>query len=112
LQKDLYRHSHSRFQRPGVPTEAQLRDVELRDRIRSWIDEGRLPVLLPDRISAGYGSGSKCPACEQPITSGQIEYDVEYPSNGTPSLSLQQIECVNRTRKERKDSPSGHTSSA
>jgi len=102
-----------------VPTEAQLRDGELRDRIRRWIDDGRLPVLLPDRICAGYGSGSKCPACEQPITSSQIEYDVEYPRNGTPLLSLHlgcyvlwQIECVNRVRKERKDSPGGQTSSA
>ena len=101
-----------------MPTEAQLQDIELRDRIRRWIDEGRLPVLLPDKICAGYGSGSNCPACEQPITSSQIEYDVEYPSNGTPLLSLHlgcyvlwQIECVNRVRKERKDSPGGETSS-
>ena len=102
-----------------MPTEAQLRDVELRDRIRRWIDDGRLPVLLPDRICAGYGSGSKCPACEQPITAKQIEYDVEYPRNGTPLLSLHlgcyvlwQIECVNRLRKDRKDSPSDPTSLA
>ena len=102
-----------------MPTEAQLRDAVLRDRIRRWIDEGRLPVLLPDRICAGYGSGSKCPACEQPITSNQIEYDVDYPSNGTPSLSLHlgcyvlwQIECVNRIRKERNDARSGQTSPA
>ena len=102
-----------------MPTEAQLRDAELRDRIRRWIDEGRLPVLLPGRICAGYGSGSKCPACEQPITSNQIEYDVDYPSNGTPSLSLHlgcyvlwQIECMNRIRKDRTDARSGQTSPA
>ena len=102
-----------------MPTEAQLRDAELRDRIRRWIDEGRLPVLLPDRICAGYGSGSKCPACEQPITTDQIEYDVESPRNGTPMLSLHlgcyvlwQIECVNRIRKEAKGSSSDRTSLA
>ena len=102
-----------------MPTEAQLQDPELRDRIRHLIDEGRLPVLLPDRICAGYGSGSKCPACEQPVTCNQIEYDVDYPGNGTPVLSLHlgcyvlwQIECVNRTRKERDNSPCCRTSSA
>ena len=102
-----------------MPTEAQLRDVELRDRIRRWIDEARLPVLLPDRICAGYGSGSKCPACEQPITSAQIEYDVEYPRNGTPLLSLHlgcyvlwQIECVKRTRSAGRDIPGDQTSSS
>ena len=102
-----------------MPTEAQLRDVELRDRIRRWIDEGRLPILIPERILAGYGSGSKCPACEQPITTSQIEYDVDYPRNGTALLSLHlgcyvlwQIECVKRVRAGHEDSPGGQTSSA
>jgi len=91
-------------------TEYQLRDLERHARIRRRIDEGRLPVHLPDRISAGHGSGSKCDACDQPVSAGEIEYNVEDPRNGTTRLSLHlecyllwQIECVKRIREQRED---------
>ena len=88
-------------------TEFRLPDFELHARIRQFIDEGWLPVFLPDRISARYGSGSKCHACNQPVAPSQVKYDVEDPGNGIGRLSLHlgcyvlwQIECVKRMRKQ------------
>jgi hypothetical protein len=60
-----------------MPTESQLRDTALRLRVRHLIDNARLPVMLPRQISAGYGSGHICDACDQPIIRTQIEYEVE-----------------------------------
>ena len=60
-----------------MPTESQLRDTELRMRVRQRIEHGTLPVVLPERIFAGYGSGGRCVACDQEISSTQIEYEVE-----------------------------------
>jgi hypothetical protein len=87
-----------------MPTESQLRDPVLRAAIRQRIDAGRLPVMIPKRISAGYGTESLCDACEQPITRKQVEYDIDDVPYGAP-LSLHlgchvlwQIECVERMR--------------
>lgn len=60
-----------------MPTESQLKDTALRMRVRQLIDQGRLPLMIAQRIGAGYGSGCLCAACEQPITSTQVEYEVE-----------------------------------
>jgi hypothetical protein len=59
-----------------MPTKSQLRDAELRLRVRERIANGRLPVRVPDHILGGYGSGHTCVACDQPITSAQVEYEV------------------------------------
>lgn len=59
-----------------MPTESQLRDTALRLRVRERIADGRLPVMVPTRIDAGYGSGHTCVACAEPITSTQIEYEL------------------------------------
>jgi len=85
---------------------AQLRNAELQAYIHRLMDEGRLPVILPEKIAAGYGSGSNCRGCDQPVTPTQIEYDIEDHSNGSVRLTLHrgcyvlwQIECVRRIHK-------------
>ena len=50
-----------------MPTEAQLRDIALRQRIRALIEKGHQPLMVPSRIDAGYGAGHICLACGQPI---------------------------------------------
>lgn len=83
-----------------MPTESQLRDTALRLRIRERIENGQLPVMVPKQIQGGYGSGNPCVACDQPITSSQIEYDVKDEQTGR-RLSFHfgchvvwQLECV------------------
>jgi len=93
-----------------MPTESQLRDVQLHARIRQLVDEGWLPIVLPDMIEAHYGSNSKCYACDQPVTDGQIEYDAGDPRDRSALLRLHmgcfvlwQIECVRRIRNQQRD---------
>ena len=59
-----------------MATESQLRDT-LRVHIRQQIENGLLPVFIPETIHAGYGAGIQCFACHQPITPEQIEYEIE-----------------------------------
>ena len=88
-------------------SKSQLRDVVLHAaQISRLIDEGRLPLVLADRVGAGYGSGSKCNGCDEPITHTQIEYEVPDSGNCSARLSLHlrcyvlwQSECVRRMEK-------------
>ena len=93
------------FTEVTMPTEAQLLDAKLQEHIAQRISEGRLPVTLPEQSEvAAHGSGSKCDACDQPITSHQVEYDVEDLEHGTRLMLhfgchlLWQIECVKRVQ--------------
>jgi hypothetical protein len=51
-----------------MPTESQLRDTAIRQRVHQLIENGRLPVMPPAQINAGYGSGCLCAACDQQIS--------------------------------------------
>jgi hypothetical protein len=62
--------------RAPMPTKSQSRDSELRLRVRQRIENGQLPVMVSKHIAAGYGSGRVCVACEEPITSAQVEYKI------------------------------------
>jgi len=103
----------------NMPSEYPLPDLYLHAHIRRCIDNGRLPLTLPDSINAGYGSGSKCHACEQPIAPSEIEYDVQDPTNGTARLRLHlgcyvlwQTECLRRNRTQRQDDLCAHAGPA
>ena len=65
-----------------MPPESQLRDQDLRLRVRRLIEKGVLPVMVPKQIVGGYGSGHLCVACEKPITGTQVEYEIEDCRNG------------------------------
>ena len=110
------KHLHTCRAGFSMAIEYQLRDHQLHAHIRRRIDEGRLPVCLPDSIRAGYGSGSKCHACDQLISHSEIEYDVQDPTDSTARLRLHlgcyvlwQTECARRSRAERRDSLLGQT---
>ncbi len=85
-----------------MPTESRLRD-ELRRRVRQYVEGGRLPMTVPRQVAAGYGSGHMCAACDEPITSIQVEYEVDDCPGGVrlrfhPHChSVWQLECA-RTR--------------
>jgi len=95
-----YLRLHPYTARLTMPTESQLRDHDLRVRIRRLIEQGVLPVMVPKQIAGGYGSGDLCVACEKPITGTQVEYEIEDFRNGR-SLRFHlgchvvwQIECA------------------
>jgi hypothetical protein len=83
-----------------MPTEWPARDSALRLRVRELIENGRLPPMVPSQIAGGYGSGRVCAACDHPITSCQVEYEVNDERNGS-RLSFHlgchvmwQLECL------------------
>jgi hypothetical protein len=66
-----------------VATDPQFRDAVVRRRVRELIVQGKLPLVpRTQRLAAGYGTGETCAACDQQITSAQMEYAVE--GAGTP----------------------------
>jgi len=85
-----------------MPTESQLQNTALRLRVCQLIEDGRLPVMMPAQIAAGYGSGRVCVACDLPIASTRVQYEVEERSDGR-RLNLHmgchvvwQLECAHR----------------
>lgn len=90
-----------------MPTEPVLPESELHDRVLKRIENGRLPVVVSITIDAGYGQGSQCELCDQPIAADQIEYDVADPRTGKrlhfhfACHSVWQRECAFRLKPSR-----------
>jgi hypothetical protein len=57
-----------------------MNDVLLRARVRELVKAGLVPCDEPHKVWAGRGSGTHCVACGQPITPGEVEYEVELAS--------------------------------
>ena len=47
------------------------------ERIARKVDTGALPLLMPDKMYAGYGSGQPCHGCDQQTTLQQVECEFE-----------------------------------
>jgi hypothetical protein len=83
-----------------------LSDGELLQRVRQRIDEGRLPVVIPSLISAGYGAGTApCVVCDLDILSDQVIYEIDDPRNVDELLPFHfacyviwQRECAHRLK--------------
>lgn len=57
-----------------------MSEQELLQRVQQRIDEGRLPVILPSLISAGYGAGTApCAVCDLDILADQVIYEIDDP---------------------------------
>jgi len=54
----------------------------LREKAREALYSRRMPTRHPDRTWSGPGVGASCPVCELPITSDQLELEVEFTRNG------------------------------
>ncbi len=55
---------------------ARQESSELITAIRGKTADGRLPAERPSQMWAGDGRGEPCDACDRPITSADIEYEV------------------------------------
>jgi hypothetical protein len=82
----------------GIPEDELIR------RVQQCIDEGRLPLVLPSLVSAGYGTASaRCAVCDIGISSDQVMYEVDDPGGVDELLAfhfgcyvLWQRECAQR----------------
>jgi hypothetical protein len=50
-------------------------DLHVLARVR--LDAGELPLNTPQLLLGANGSGARCALCDVPITSREIEYDIE-----------------------------------
>jgi hypothetical protein len=58
-------------------------NMGLADDIRCKVDARVLPRGTPDNVSARRGDGQQCHACDDLISTGQVEYGVDLPGLGT-----------------------------
>jgi hypothetical protein len=73
-----------------VPDESILR-ANAQEAIRA----GKLPTRLPDRIWTGPGIGKTCPICDGPITTNQLEFEIQYARDGSnPELDRYHVHVV------------------
>jgi hypothetical protein len=64
-----------------------LNEAALRRVVRLVLESGKLPRRDPDQTWGGPGGGAPCAVCDQPITSEQVEYEVQFAHDGaTPGL--------------------------
>jgi hypothetical protein len=54
----------------------------LRAKAREMIRAGKLPDRRPDRTWGGPGIGALCTICDEPVTQGQLEFELEFVLDG------------------------------
>jgi hypothetical protein len=89
-----------------VPTEAQIPESQLRLRVQRHLDDS-LPVALVSQVSASYGRGDPCCACDQAITRNKVQYVVDPRDTNGLSFHLTchviwQRECARRLMEREK----------
>jgi len=59
----------------------------------SRLRAGTLPCDIPPRLLAGPGQNESCSLCEQPIVTGDVEYEVSALHQGQPQSFYFHITC-------------------
>jgi hypothetical protein len=49
---------------------------------REVLDAGKLPNRRPDRTWGGRGVGAICTICELPVSSNEMEFEIEFARDG------------------------------
>jgi hypothetical protein len=62
-------------------------EARRREQAQEAVRSGKLPSRHPDRAWGGPGVGLPCAVCELPITSGEMEYELQFAWDGdSPGL--------------------------
>lgn len=107
-------NSHARVSCSGLLLDSQLRGFmplgpgfaheELRSLAVERIADDRLPVWVPKRVYAGYGSGERCDLCMQPIEREQAAYEADDYRHAlvfhVTCYAVWQLECTSRLSSE------------
>jgi hypothetical protein len=84
-------------------TEPTFEENALREVVRQRVTDGRLPCKRQDYTWAGKGTELDCSVCDLPITSLQVEYELQFGQNGDgvvvvrmhrPCFSAWERECA------------------
>jgi hypothetical protein len=54
----------------------------LREKARAVIQAGKLPSRRPDRTWGGPGVGAPCAICDLPVTSDELEFEIQFARDG------------------------------
>ena len=46
-------------------------------KVSEKVDQGLLPLERPVKMWAGRGDGRQCDGCDRPVSSAQVEYEIE-----------------------------------
>jgi hypothetical protein len=57
--------------------------VGLPEDIRDKLARGQLPAIRPATVWSGFGSATRCVACDAPIEQRQVRYEFDTPDRGT-----------------------------
>jgi hypothetical protein len=69
----------------------------LRDLARRKLRLDQLPRELPTRVWGGPGLGHQCTVCEQPVTSADVELELQFFENGHPYTVRMHTRCFAAT---------------
>ena len=53
-----------------------------RAKARAAVESDKLPVRRPDRTWRGPGVGAACSVCDEPVTSHQLEFEIQFSRDG------------------------------
>lgn len=56
----------------------------LRTQAREAMTTGKLPERSPERMWGGHGSGASCAVCGHAVQRGEVEYELQFTSEGNP----------------------------
>jgi hypothetical protein len=54
----------------------------LRAKARAAVEQGKLPARRPDRTWGGPGVGAPCAVCDEPATTYQLEFEIQFRRDG------------------------------
>jgi hypothetical protein len=72
----------------------------LREAVRRGVAEGRLPCRAQDRTWAGKGTGLDCVVCDRPITSLQVEFELQFAAEPSRLILRMHRECLAAWERE------------
>jgi hypothetical protein len=83
-------------------TELTFDENALREVVRQRVAQGRLPCKQQDHTWAGKGTGLDCVVCALPISSQQVEYELQFGTEAPlivvrmhrPCLTAWERECL------------------
>lgn len=86
-------------------TEPTFDENALREVVRQRVAQGRLPCRRQDHTWAGRGTGLDCAVCDLPITSLEVEYELQFDVQPNvvvvrmhrPCLTAWELECPTLT---------------
>jgi hypothetical protein len=80
-------------------------EARLREKARAAVERGKMPARRPDHMWGGPGTGAECSVCEEPVTRGDLEFEIEFACDGEnadPDKHHVHIRCFAAWEFERK----------